>query len=117
MDQLNILQRLGQGRLLEELTAALANVADEVVASGKPGQVVLTLKITTRSQGDPQIVIEETVARKLPARAARGAVVYAIDGTLYTRDPRQQELRFETVPALAPEVRSAGSETVNVRNA
>lgn len=97
MDALSILQRIGQGRLIEELAEALAGVADEVVASGKPGAVTLSLKLSTREQGDAMVQIEEKIARKVPSRAARGAFLYAVHGELHAQDPRQARMPFREV--------------------
>lgn len=107
LDYLAVLQRLGNGRLLEELAVALSSVCDEVVATGKPGQVTLTLKIATREQHDPMIAIAETITRKPPTRAPRGTYLYAVEGWLYSRDPRQTELPFRAVDDAAPTVREA----------
>lgn len=106
MDPLAILNRIGRGRLLEELTEALAQVADEVVATGKAGSVTLSLKVSTREQGDEMVTITESIGRKLPARAARGGYLYAVDGGLYATDPRQLELPMRVVDQPAAELRS-----------
>lgn len=107
MDPLSILQRLGQGRTLEELAEALASVADEVVASGKPGEVTLKLKLSTREQGDVMVQIIESITRKVPARAPRGSVLYAVYGGLHAADPRQERMTFREVERPAADVREA----------
>lgn len=117
MDPLNVLQGLGRGRLLEELTAALASVADEVVQTGKPGSVTLTLKLSTQEQGDPMVQIIETIARKTPTKAARGAIVFAIEGWLYSKDPRQGELQFREVERPTADQRELDDAAPIVREA
>jgi hypothetical protein len=89
MDSLATLQRLGSGKLLEELHAALVATAEEVVTTGKPGVVTLTLKVSNKSQGDPLVIIDESLARRSPKRASRGAIFYAVDNGLHREDPRQ----------------------------
>lgn len=43
MDALSILQRLGSGKLLEDIHEALTVTAQEVVATGKAAKVTVTL--------------------------------------------------------------------------
>ncbi len=97
MDALAVLQRLGTGRLLEELHEALVTTAEEVVATGKPGTVTLTLKVSNNSQGDAMVMVRETVSRSAPKRDPRGAMFYALDGALHREDPRQAVMEFRTV--------------------
>lgn len=97
MDILAILQRLGMGRTLGELEDALVSTAEEVVATGRPGMVTLALRITTTSQGNPQVAIAETISRSVPKKAPRGAAFYAVNGGLFKEDPRQEQMDFRTV--------------------
>lgn len=97
MDAFAVIQRLGSGRLLEELHAALVATAQEVVATGKPGKVTLTLAVSNRSQGDPLVMVDETISRASPKRDPKGAVFYALDGGLHREDPRQIPMVFRTV--------------------
>jgi hypothetical protein len=105
MDALAILQRLAGGYLIEELAAALTVTAEEVVATGKPGTVTLSLKVSTRNQGDPLIVVEEQIARAAPKKDAKAAFFYALDGDLHRDDPRQARLDFRTVDRETGEIR------------
>lgn len=107
MNALAILQRLASGRLVEELAEALTVTAQEVVATGKPGTVTLTLKVSTKGQGNPLVVVEETIARAAPRRDPRGAIFYAIDGGLHRDDPRQPHLEFRTVDHATGEIRDS----------
>ena len=93
MDALNVLQRLGRGHLIDELHAAILAVAEEVVATGQPGAVTVTLRISHDAKYDPALVIiAEEVKRTPPKGAAKGAMFYALEGLLHDRDPRQPGL-------------------------
>ena len=117
MDALGILQRLGQGRLIEELADALVSVADEVVATGKGGSVTLTLTLSTREQGDAMVQIEEKIARKTPTKAARGAFLFAVHGELHAQDPRQTRMSFREVDRPTPDQRELDDVAPTVREA
>lgn len=116
-DAMNVLQRLGQGRALQEFAAAYATVAAEVVETGKPGEVSLTLKMTVREQGDAAVLVVEQIKRKVPVRAARGTFVYSVEGWLYAVDPRQQHLPFREVDRPAAEQRRLDDTAPEVREA
>lgn len=115
MDALAILQRLAGGNLIREVVDALATTAEEVVATGKPGTVTLTLKVSTKNQGDPFVIVEETLARAAPKKDARGAYFFAVDGELHRDDPRQTRIDFRTVDRDTGEVRAAGDVAATVR--
>lgn len=97
MDPLAILQRLGRGTVIPDLAEAISKASDEVVATGKPATVSLSLKITTQSVGDPMVRIEETIARSSPKKDAKGAFFFAVEGELHRDDPRQLELDLRSV--------------------
>lgn len=105
MDTLSVLQRLGSGRLLDELHEALKATAAEVVATGKPGVVALTLKVSTKSKGDVMIVIDEAIKRTSPVKDPRGAMFYAVYDDLWREDPRQEPMPFRTVDTESGEIR------------
>lgn len=105
MDALAVIQRLGSGRLLEELVDALNITAEEVVATGKPGVVRLTLKVSNQAQFDPMIFINEQVSRSAPKKDPRGAMFFALEGELFREDIRQGELDFRTVDTGMGEIR------------
>ena len=114
-DALHVLQNLGQGRLLDELVAALEHVAAEVSETGKPGTVTLNLKVSTRAAGDAFVMIEESVTRKPPTKAARGSYFYAVDGALYRDDPRQMRLELREVDRSTGEIREHAEQAPVVR--
>ncbi len=93
MDALGTLQRLGRGELIEQVYRALLDVAGEVAASGKPGSVTVTLKVSHPQGSDPSlVVIDEDVKRTLPKTDPKGAMFFSLDGEMHERDPRQAEL-------------------------
>lgn len=93
MDGLNVLQRLGSGHLIDEIHAALLDVAEEVVATGKSGAVTVTLKVTHPKNTDPLlVVIEEDVKRTMPKTDPHGAMFFAHEAELHIEDPRQPQL-------------------------
>lgn len=105
MDALSALQRLGRGQLIDDMYAAIVAVAEEVVATGKPGAI--TVKLTLKNEGgvgDPAIVVRETLTRTTPKRDPRGALFYALDGALWRDDPRQVRMDFRTVDTRTGEV-------------
>lgn len=115
MDGLAVLQRLGRGTVIPELVDALARTAEEVVATGKPGQVTLTLKVSTKSIGDPFVAVEETIARSSPKRDARGAYFFAVEGELHRDDPRQARIDFRSIDRDTGEIREPDDAAAAVR--
>ena len=105
MDALATLQRLGSGRLLEDLHEALLVAAQEVVDTGKPATVTVTLKVSNKSQGDPMVIVDETVSRSSPKRDPKGAFFFAVDGELHRDDPRQPRMDFRSVDPSTGEIR------------
>lgn len=117
MDALGILKRIGNGHLIEDIAEALAEVGANVVETGKPGQVTVTLKVSVQQVGDPMVIVNDTVARKMPTKAARGVLLYAVDGGLHTRDPRQVEMEFRRVDPAQTEIRESDGGAPVVREA
>lgn len=109
MDPLAVIQRLGGGHALEELASALAEVAAEVVATGKPGRVTLVLEVATETPGTPMVLIRETLTRTPPKHPPRGAMFYTRDGGLYREDPYQPKLPFREVDVGTGEIRQPES--------
>ena len=112
MDSLSILQRFGSGELINDLAAALASVAEEVVATGNPGKVTIAIAISTQSQGDPVVIMTPAISRAMPKRESRGALFHALDGGLHRDDPRQIPLEFRTVDVGTGETRTVTIEPV-----
>lgn len=80
-----------RGALDDELTAALEEVAHEVVLSEKAGTV--TLKLAMSEKGGGVIVAAQVTAS--PPKSKREAFFYVSDEGLSTRDPRQPTLPYE----------------------
>lgn len=116
MDVLGTIRRLGNGHLLDELADALALVSAEVVETGKPGAVTLTLKVSNREIGDVMVIVQDQITRKLPTKPARGTYVFAVGGGLYSRDPRQVEMSFRAVEST-PEIRDTDGSSPSIREA
>lgn len=112
MDALSVLMRLGSGRLLDELHDALVVTAEEVVNTGKPGTVTVTLKVSNKCQGDPLVMVDEIVSRSAPKKDPRGSVFYAINGGLHRDDPRQVKMEFRTVDRETGEIKETPLERV-----
>lgn len=106
MDTLAALQRLGGGYLMDELHEALVKTAEEVVATGKPGTITLTLNVSTKSQGNPMITVDEKVSRSAPKKDPRGAFFFAVDGGLFKEDPRQAKMAFRLVNEDTGEIKN-----------
>lgn len=106
MDALAILQRLGSGQLLDDLRDALVATAEEVVQTGNAGKVTLTITMTTKSQGDVLIMVDETVSRTVPKADPKGAFFYMVGGSLHREDPRQSPLDFREVDTSTGELRT-----------
>lgn len=81
-----------RGALDDELSAALEQVAHEVVMSEKPGKVTLTLGLSQKGDG---VIVAAQVATA-PPKSKREAYFYVSDEGLSQRDPRQPELPFHT---------------------
>ena len=116
MDDLGIVAKLSGGRLLEKLCAAMADVATEVQASGKKGSVTLTLDFSVTTQGDDMVVIADKLTLKHPPKEGRPAFLFAVNGSLFTFDPRQPQLpEFRTVDRGTGEIRETGDVAPQVR--
>lgn len=108
MDALAILQRLGRGSVISELTEALVRTAEEVVETGKPGTVTLTLKVANKAVGDTFVSVEETVARSSPKRDPRGTFFFVRDGALFKDDPYQATMPLRSIDVETGEIREPG---------
>lgn len=105
-----MVQRLGAGHFLDDLNDALAATADEVVATGKPGTVTIKLTVSTKSPGDPMVMVDEAVSRASPKKDAKGALFFAVAGALHREDPRQVRMEFREVNVTTGELRDVPSE-------
>ena len=97
IDPLSVMQRLAEGNFIMDLNAALIEVSEEVVQTGKDGTVTVTFRISSAVKGTPAVVMAETIVRRPPKVDPKGAVFYALDGELHSQDPRQTRLDFSVV--------------------
>lgn len=92
---LDILAELRRGSLSRELTDALSGVIAACRDSGKPGEVVLKLKITPQKVHDyetPQIEVADSINSRLPKRSVMPSRFFLTDDNApVRRDPNQEE--------------------------
>ena len=115
MDALATIQRLASGAFIDKLAAALAETSQQVVESGNPGAVKVTLKISKSGEfmAEPMVIVIENITQVKPKNAAIGTFYFAVDGELYQSDPRQAPLvEMHEVTRTAPEVHRARDEKV-----
>lgn len=119
MNPLEVLQKLGSGDLIEQIYEALVGVSTEVAATGKPGVVTVTLKVSHPKGSDPQlVVVDEDVKRTLPKTEAKGAMFFALEQALFSRDPRQPALpAFRVMEDASSVTREPEQPTETVREA
>lgn len=86
-----------------ELTDALAEVGAAVMETGKPGEVVLRIKVSKASKkGGHQMLVADDVTVKAP-RPSRDESLFFFDertGSLTRTDPLQPALPLQEVPAI-----------------
>lgn len=116
MDTLGILQRLGQGKFVDEVCDALATTSAEVVATRNSGTVSITLKIEPAPGDEAMVIISEKIKRSSPSPKPAGAFMYAVDGELFREDPRQTKMELRAVDGSA-ELRVADDPGKTLREA
>lgn len=100
----------GQGVLNDRLTAALREVAEQVILHDKAGKVTLTLAFSAKGGG---VIVSPSVKSAPPEGKEGGQFFYvAADGSLSRRDPNQPQLiRPDT--GLPPDPMHIGRPTTN----
>lgn len=89
----NFLSSLREGAYLDDVADALDDVIARVRAEGRPGTVVLTLKISPTKSNPHMLFIADTIQSKPPKREAGETTLYATDdGQISRYDPRQPRL-------------------------
>lgn len=109
---LDVLRELRAGRTHDDLTDALAEIQRAVVATGRPGEVRLTLKMRPPKKGGlAYVTIEDDVQVKLP-RQDRGDTVFfpTADGGLSRQDPAQLEMKLRLAASQEGEVDTTTGE-------
>lgn len=107
------LRELRAGRTHDELTSALAEVLSAVRAAGKPGEVILRLKLRPPKKGGlAYVTIEDDVTVKVP-KQDRGDTVFfpTADGGLSRQDPSQLDLGLRVVDPAPSRDPNAGTYT------
>lgn len=80
----------GAGSLNDKLTAALRDVAEQVVLLDKPGAITLKLVLSAKAGG---VIVSPQVATKAPEGKESGQFFFlSADGSLSRRDPNQPQL-------------------------
>lgn len=88
------LSELRNGELQQELTDALKEVVGRVLFTGKPGKLMLTIKVRKASKGaGTSLVLVDDIKTTLPTPERGESVLFANeDLTLQRSDPRQPRL-------------------------
>jgi len=110
------LRDLRAGRTLEDLTDELAAIVTAVKATGKPGELVLRLKVKPPKTGAiTYLTLEDQITTKVP-KLDRGDTVFfpTADGGLSRSDPSQGELALRPVVIVD---RDTGEITTESRSA
>ncbi|MBF0214211.1 MAG: hypothetical protein HQM00_11740 [Magnetococcales bacterium] len=98
---------LRSGKTLEELDAAMIDMAEMVSETQKPGTITLTLKFKPMRRGNT-MEITDTVKTVLP-QYDRGADIFFVtpENHLTRYMPRQQDLPLEAVDQAVVPLRKA----------
>lgn len=93
---------LRNGEVQQELTDALKEVVARVLFTGKPGKLMLTLKVRKASKGaGTSLVLIDDIKTTLPLPERGESVLFANDDlTLQRSDPRQPRLADLDQPAV-----------------
>jgi len=99
MDYAGILNRLGNGKFVQDLCEALATTGAEVVATRNSGTVTVTLTLSPAPGGvdEVMILVNDKIKRSAPSAKPGGAYFYALDGELHREDPRQTRMELRAV--------------------
>lgn len=87
-----VLVRQGRGSTNEELSEALRELTKRVVATGKPGTISLTVRVS-QIKKTGQLVIDDKIRTKLPEYDRPVTIAFADEaGNLLREDPNQKPL-------------------------
>jgi hypothetical protein len=96
----DIMRDVKKGRLVEEATAALAEVVRSVDELHKAGSVTITL--TVKPGDDNEKTIAASLSMKKPSRDIPPAIFFSDEeGDLHRDDPAQREMEFEEAGGAA----------------
>lgn len=88
------LKTLRKGKTIVELDDAMGELAEKVKRTGRPGELILRIKVKPIGKGEvDQVNIEDDVVMKLP-KFERGVTMFFVDddNSFVRTDPRQGEL-------------------------
>jgi len=89
-----------QGALHSELTVALADLTQAVMATDKSGSLTLTIKVKKAGRGIQMLVEDKVVLRKPTAEVDPSFFFFDEEsGSLSRNDPFQPDLPLQTLPA------------------
>jgi hypothetical protein len=102
------LRELRAGTTLDELDSALAEVVHAVKTTGRPGELILKLKIRPPKKATANYLsIEDDVVTKVPKQDRADTIFFPLsDNSLSRNDPNQRSLDLRSVvstPSVAPE--------------
>jgi len=88
----DVLARLQRGKTHRELSAAMQQLTEAVVATGRAGSLTLTIKVTKGKAGH-MVELDDSVKVKLPEAERETSLFFVTDDhNLVRDDPRQLEL-------------------------
>lgn len=104
------------GLMMEEMTEALAEVVNAVIATGKKGALQLKLDINPASKGDAVVTVADDIKKTVPQEKRTGTLMFATpSGSLQRQDPRQGDLPLMSAPTTAPALQAAPAESPSLR--
>lgn len=99
LSSLQFLMRLQGGQFLHDLSSALKDVSNGVMATGKDGDIVVAIK-TTAVKGAPNAVSFKTkLTTKVPKPTNQTDLLFVSeDGSLHENNPKQYQLQYGPRP-------------------
>lgn len=89
----DILRNIRKGRAVDLASQRLAEIVQAVDETGKPGELVITLKVKPEKGGGSLKSIAVLVKAKIPEIDLPEGVFFSdADGDLHQSDPHQQEM-------------------------
>lgn len=105
-----------RGELNDEITNAVAEVAEQVRAIGKPGKVLVELRIETVGKSGNTVAISGYVTSKPPRPASEASVFYVgTAGALHRDDPKAIRLPGVAYADAAGEIKVIDPESGEIR--
>lgn len=100
---MQVLPEMRGGALVKEITEALHEVTEAVLANQKGGKITLTLDIKPGQGADNALVIKDTLKVTTPKPTLNSTIFFADSKNSLTRnDPNQLELQGITVVRHGP---------------